>query len=81
MVSANVGVTTARALFKGPGEQVNGLEATPEGLWLCDQRDNRSYLVDFDGHMRTSFPARLATRAASPSAQGRCGSPPTHDRR
>ena len=56
MVSANVGVATARTVFKGPGEQVNGLEATPAGLWLCDQRDNRNYLVDFEGRVLTSFP-------------------------
>jgi streptogramin lyase len=43
-------------MFKAPGEQVNGLEAVPEGLWLCDQRDNRSYLVDYEGHLITSFP-------------------------
>jgi streptogramin lyase len=55
--STNVGVTTARVMFKGPGEQVNGLEATPEGLWLCDQRDNRSYLVDYAGKVLTSFPS------------------------
>src|SRR3984893_2502916 len=56
MVSANVGEGAAREMFKGPGEQVNGLEAVTDGLWLCDQRDNRSYLVDFDGQLRTSFP-------------------------
>jgi streptogramin lyase len=55
--STNVGVTTARVMFKGPGQQVNGLEATPEGLWLCDQRDNRSYLVDYAGKVLTSFPS------------------------
>jgi outer membrane protein assembly factor BamB len=57
MVSANVGVATARVMFKGPGEQVNGLEAVAEGLWLCDQRDNRSYLVDFAGRVLNSFPS------------------------
>lgn len=57
MVSTHVGVTPARAMFKGPGEQVNGLEATPEGLWLCDQRDNHSYLIDFQGQLVSSFPS------------------------
>jgi len=71
MVSANVGVTTARKMFKGPGEQVNGLEATPEGLWLCDQRDNRSYLVDYQGQVRTSFPGP-ARNASGCSATRRC---------
>jgi hypothetical protein len=32
-------------------------KGVPEGLWLCDQRNNRSYLVDFDGQVRTSFPS------------------------
>src|SRR5207249_11541699 len=45
-----------RVMFKGPGRQVNGLEAVPEGLWLCDQRDDRSYLVDYDGQLMSSFP-------------------------
>jgi streptogramin lyase len=57
MVSADVGIATARVMFKGPGQQVNGLEAAPDGLWLCDQRDNRSYLVDFDGRVLNSFPS------------------------
>ena len=46
-----------RVMFAGPGQQVNGLEAVPEGLWLCDQRDDRSYLVDYDGQVLTSFPS------------------------
>src|SRR3979411_1431573 len=57
MVSTQVQVASARIMFAGPGEQVNGLEAAPEGLWLCDQRDNRSYLVDYDGKVLTSFPS------------------------
>lgn len=63
MTYADVKVATARVCFAGPGLQVNGLEAVPEGLWLCDQRDNRSYLVDYDGHVLTSFasPARNAS--------------------
>jgi streptogramin lyase len=43
-------------MFAGPGLQVNGLEAVAEGLWLCDQRDNRAYLVDYGGQVVTSFP-------------------------
>jgi len=46
-----------QVMFAGPGQQVNGLEAVPEGLWLCDQRDDRSYLVDYDGQLLTSFPS------------------------
>jgi sugar lactone lactonase YvrE len=56
MVFTNLQVVTARVMWMAPGEQVNGLEAVPEGLWLCDQRDNRSYLIDYDGQLVTSFP-------------------------
>jgi hypothetical protein len=63
MTYAEVKLAVARSVFAGPGLQVNGLEAVPEGLWLCDQRDNRSYLVDWDGRVLTSFasPARNAS--------------------
>ena len=63
MTSAEVRVARPRVVFAGPGLQVNGLEAVPEGLWLCDQRDNRSYLVDDTGRVLTSFasPARNAS--------------------
>jgi len=50
-----------RVRFRGPGPQVNGLSAVPEGLWVCDQKDNKIYLVrDEDGSVVTSFdtPAR-----------------------
>jgi streptogramin lyase len=57
MVSTDVRVVNARVVFKGPGPQVNGLEAVPEGLWLSDQRDNRTYLVDYAGKALTSFPS------------------------
>jgi streptogramin lyase len=56
MSTTNVREAIARPLFKAPGEQVNGLEAVPEGLWLCDQRDNHCYLIDYDGRLLTSFP-------------------------
>jgi streptogramin lyase len=63
MTYADVKVARARVMFAGPGLQVNGLEAVPDGLWLCDQRDNRSYHVDYDGRVLTSFasPARNAS--------------------
>src|SRR5438876_7963149 len=57
MTSTQPQVATPRVMFAGPGLQVNGLEAVPEGLWLCDQRDNRSYLVDYSGVVQTSFPS------------------------
>src|SRR5574341_1972790 len=63
MVSTGVRVVKANIVFKGPGPQVNGLEAVPEGLWLSDQRDNRTYLIDYEGKVLTSFasPARNAS--------------------
>lgn len=63
MVATDVRVRRARVVFKGPGPQVNGLEAVPEGLWISDQRDNRTYLVDYNGKVITSFasPARNAS--------------------
>jgi hypothetical protein len=56
MAATDMRVARARAMFTAPGEQINGLEAVPEGLWLSDQRDNRSYLIDYEGRVRASFP-------------------------
>ena len=56
MTTAAVRELRARSVFRGPGEQINGLEAVPEGLWLCDQQDNRAYLIDYNGATLTSFP-------------------------
>jgi sugar lactone lactonase YvrE len=63
MVTTGVRVVKARVVFRGPGLQVNGLEAVPEGLWASDQRDNRTYLIDYTGKTLTSFasPARNAS--------------------
>jgi streptogramin lyase len=63
MTSAEARVARPRVIFPGPGKQVNGLEAVPEGLWLCDQQDNHSYLVDYEGRVLTRFasPARNAS--------------------
>jgi streptogramin lyase len=57
MASTSARVLKSKVVFKGPGLQVNGLEAVPEGLWLSDQRDNRTYLVDYEGKVLTSFPS------------------------
>jgi streptogramin lyase len=57
MTASSPRVVTPRTVFQGPGLQVNGLEAVPEGLWLSDQRDNRTYLVDYEGKVLTSFPS------------------------
>jgi hypothetical protein len=76
MTSSDLHVATPHAVFAGPGLQVNGLEAVPEGLWLCDQRDNRSYLVDYAGRVLTSFasPARNASGISAGSGSVWVGS-------
>ena len=56
MVQSDVRSVQARVVFKGPGLQVNGLEAVPEGLWVADQRDDRTYLIDYEGKVLISFP-------------------------
>jgi streptogramin lyase len=45
---------------------VNGLQAVPEGLWVSDQVENRTYLVDYQGKLLSSFasPARNASGTA-----------------
>lgn len=44
-----VQVTT---VYKSPGPAPNGLQATSEGLWVLDQRENLAYLVDYaDGRV------------------------------
>src|SRR5919109_3832177 len=57
MSLASVRAVRAHPVFTAPGLQVNGLEAVPEGLWLCDQRDNHCYLVDHDGRLLRRFPS------------------------
>ena len=53
-------MATVRVMFAGPGPQANGLSATTDGIWVCDQKDDRIYLIDYDGKTKTSFatPAR-----------------------
>ena len=36
-------------MFKAPGPKANGLQATPDGLWIMDQGDNHVYLVNYEG--------------------------------
>jgi streptogramin lyase len=57
MSSTQVRGVPAQVMFPAPGLQVNGLEAVAEGLWLCDQRDNHCYLVDYDGTLLQHFPS------------------------
>jgi streptogramin lyase len=57
MSTSEVRTVTARVAFRAPGIQINGLEAVPEGLWLSDQQNNLTYLIDYDGKVLTSFPS------------------------
>ncbi len=34
-------------IFRTPGPQPNGLQATADGLWILDQGNNHAYLVDY----------------------------------
>src|SRR6266496_2904266 len=37
-------------VFKSPGPQPNGLQATKDGLWIMDQGEgNKAYLVTYEG--------------------------------
>src|SRR5688572_19971615 len=43
-------------VFKSPGPQPNGLQATEQGLWIIDQGDNKAYLVSYsDGKILREF--------------------------
>lgn len=43
---------TVETVFDSPGPKPNGLQATPDGLWILDQGDNRAYLVEYaDGRV------------------------------
>jgi streptogramin lyase len=60
MIGGELTMATVKVMFSGPGPQANGLSATDEGIWICDQKDDRIYLVDYAGKVKTSFatPAR-----------------------
>src|SRR5207249_588913 len=48
--------TRVERAFRTPGASPNGLQATPEGLWILDQATNRVALVDYkDGHVIRQF--------------------------
>jgi streptogramin lyase len=38
-------------VFESPGPQPNGMQATPEGLWILDQRTNQVSLVSYQGQV------------------------------
>ena len=35
-------------VYKSPGPAPNGLQATDEGLWVLDQKDNHAYLIEYE---------------------------------
>lgn len=38
-------------VFEAPGPQPNGMQATPEGLWILDQQTNEAQLVSYEGDL------------------------------
>ncbi|MBI2952071.1 hypothetical protein HYY27_08250, partial [bacterium] len=36
-------------VFDAPGPHPNGLQATPDGMWILDQHSNQVHLVSYDG--------------------------------
>src|SRR5436309_13176121 len=45
--------------WKTPGQQPNGLQATPDGLWVIDQIDpNDIYLLSYEGKELKKIPTR-----------------------
>ena len=51
------GTWRVEVVFDSPGPQANGLAATPEGLWVCDQADDHIYLLDPEcGQVLRRFP-------------------------
>ncbi len=49
----------SRVLWKTPGPQPNGLQATADGLWVIDQKDDKIYLLDYvDGSVKETIQTR-----------------------
>lgn len=46
--AASVREVKVETAFKSPGPQPNGLQATKDGLWILDQREDRACLVSYD---------------------------------
>jgi streptogramin lyase len=54
-----------KVLWKTPGKQPNGLQATDEGLWVIDQVDpNDIYLLSYEGEVRKHFKATRARHSS-----------------
>jgi streptogramin lyase len=52
------GTWTVEVAYTFAGPQPNGLAATPEGLWVCDQADDHVYLIEPDsGTVLHRFPS------------------------
>src|SRR5215203_3060418 len=49
-------VGKVETVFKSPGPNPNGLQATDEGLWMIDQGNSKAYLVSYtDGKVLREF--------------------------
>jgi streptogramin lyase len=49
-------VGKVETVFKSPGPNPNGLQATDDGLWMIDQGNNKAYLVSYtDGKVLREF--------------------------
>ena len=55
---------TTEVKFQSPGPQPNGLQATDDGLWYIDQRDNKVYKLDWTTG-ETLFEAQTSTDHSS----------------
>ena len=72
-------VGKVETVFKSPGPQPNGLQATKEGLWIMDQgAENKAYLVSYeDGKVLRSFAHELGVVESAwenaPAVGGRPG--------
>jgi streptogramin lyase len=54
-----------KVLWKTPGKQPNGLQATPDGLWVIDQVDpNDIYLLSYEGKVLKHLPDTRARHAS-----------------
>ncbi|MCC6628867.1 MAG: hypothetical protein IT340_15865 [Chloroflexi bacterium] len=52
------GTWKVEVTYEFAGPQANGLSATPEGLWVCDQCDDQVYLIEpGSGKVLSKFPS------------------------
>ncbi|MEW6754590.1 MAG: hypothetical protein AB1505_26945 [Candidatus Latescibacterota bacterium] len=44
-------MATIEKVFDAPGPHPNGMQATPDGLWILDQQTNQVHLVSYAGEV------------------------------